>query len=390
VNIRGLQDFGRVAVIVDGARQNFARTGHNGSGSFYLEPELIGSADVARGPVSNIYGSGAIGGVVSFRTKDVDDILKSGENYGIATHGEIGSNRFNGIGSIFGAVRAGPNAEFIAGGTFRHIDAYKDGSGTLVPYSGQQTATGLAKATFRPAEGHELKFGGIHYDASWINQSTSDSDGSISVIRDSHSKNSTATAKWSYQKPEDRMFDFNQSVYWNRVDVDTTALYVNPSLAGFYGATGNRANYSVNTIGYDGNNTSRFDTGPFRHALTVGGDIFQDDVVNTDQGGFGAGYNPKGQRQVWGSFAQLKTNYSTWFEMISALRYDNYSLDGIDVTTGLPVSTRGDRVSPKITIGVSPVPWFTVYGSYAEGYRAPAVTETLISAQHPGPAPFAN
>ncbi|MES5487610.1 TonB-dependent receptor plug domain-containing protein, partial [Bradyrhizobium sp. INPA03-11B] len=29
INIRGLQDFGRVAVVVDGARQNYQRTGHN-------------------------------------------------------------------------------------------------------------------------------------------------------------------------------------------------------------------------------------------------------------------------------------------------------------------------------------------------------------------------
>src|SRR5215813_900934 len=75
INIRGLQDFGRVAVVIDGARQNFQRSGHNANGTFFLEPELVGELDVSRGPVSNIYGSGAIGGVVSFRTKDVQDVL---------------------------------------------------------------------------------------------------------------------------------------------------------------------------------------------------------------------------------------------------------------------------------------------------------------------------
>ena len=69
INIRGLQDFGRVAVVVDGARQNYQRTGHNANGSFFLDPELVGGVDVVRGPTANIYGSGAIGGVVSFRTK---------------------------------------------------------------------------------------------------------------------------------------------------------------------------------------------------------------------------------------------------------------------------------------------------------------------------------
>src|SRR5262249_45549961 len=82
-NIRGLQDFGRVAVVVDGARQNFQRTGHNADGVFYLEPELISGADVVRGPVANIYGSGAIGGVVSFTTKDVSDVLRNGQQWGV-------------------------------------------------------------------------------------------------------------------------------------------------------------------------------------------------------------------------------------------------------------------------------------------------------------------
>lgn len=52
INIRGLQDFGRVAVLIDGARQNFQRSGHNADGLFYMEPELLAGADVVRGPVA--------------------------------------------------------------------------------------------------------------------------------------------------------------------------------------------------------------------------------------------------------------------------------------------------------------------------------------------------
>ena len=50
VNIRGLQDFGRVAVIVDGARQNFQRSGHGTQSLFWIDPELIQQVDVIRGP----------------------------------------------------------------------------------------------------------------------------------------------------------------------------------------------------------------------------------------------------------------------------------------------------------------------------------------------------
>ena len=78
INIRGLQQYGRVAVTLDGARQDYWRVGH-GSGSFFIEPELLKQVTVIRGPVSNAYGSGGIGGVVAFETMDAGDFLRDGE-----------------------------------------------------------------------------------------------------------------------------------------------------------------------------------------------------------------------------------------------------------------------------------------------------------------------
>ncbi len=66
INIRGLQDFGRVATLIDGARQNMQRTGHSANGQMYIEPNTIAGIDITRGPTATIYGSGAIGGVVYF------------------------------------------------------------------------------------------------------------------------------------------------------------------------------------------------------------------------------------------------------------------------------------------------------------------------------------
>jgi hemoglobin/transferrin/lactoferrin receptor protein len=103
-------------------------------------------------------------------------------------------------------------------------------------------------------------------------------------------------------------------------------------------------------------------------------------VVNIDPNGNGAVTTPSGVRTVSGAFAQWKLNYATWFESISALRYDKYGLEGGGTTA------EGDHLSPKTTVGITPLGGFTVYGTYAEGYRAPAVTETLVAGAHP---PFA-
>jgi hemoglobin/transferrin/lactoferrin receptor protein len=90
---------------------------------------------------------------------------------------------------------------------------------------------------------------------------------------------------------------------------------------------------------------------------------------------------PGGQRRVMGAFLQAKYSWSI-FDIIGAVRYDRYSLDG--GTTSLD----GARASPKLTLAMTPIKGITVYGTYAEGYRAPAVTETLIAGFHPAPATF--
>ena len=91
INIRGLQQYGRVAVTLDGARQDYWRVGH-GSGSFYVEPELLKQVTVIRGPASNAYGTGAIGGVVAFETKSASDFLRDGETWALSEKGRYESN----------------------------------------------------------------------------------------------------------------------------------------------------------------------------------------------------------------------------------------------------------------------------------------------------------
>ena len=68
----------------------------------------------------------------------------------------------------------------------------------------------------------------------------------------------------------------------------------------------------------------------------------------------------------------------TWLDIIGALRYDSFHMESDETETD------GDRLSPKITVGVTPFDGFTIYGSYAEGYRAPAVTEAFVNGFHPG------
>lgn len=406
INIRGLQDFGRVAVVVDGARQNYQRSGHNANGSFFLDPELIGGVDVVRGPTANIYGSGAIGGVVSFRTKDINDVVRPGERWGVDMTGSYGSNKDRGLGSVFGGVRVDPTVDVFGGAVYRTQANYKDGAGTEIGNTGNEIAGGLMKVTVRPADGHEIKFGGVfqdyRYNIGQFNRGPTTTAAAAAAIAGSSvyasdAKNYTGTATWTYSKPDDMWFDWNATVYGNRTDNDQTKTYNNRITTGggvctlanpgnnISGCVGDKRGYLLDTVGVDVNNTSRFNLGNWRNAVTYGFDTFQDDVSTFDSRGNSNITTPSGKRTVSGGFVQLKNNYSSWLEVVSAVRYDRYELSS--ATT----SSSGDRFSPKITIGVTPVAGLTPYVSYAEGYRAPSITETLIAGGHAtggGPALF--
>lgn len=385
INIRGLQDFGRVAVLIDGARQNFTQLGHNdGAGSFFLEPSLLANVDVVRGPVANIYGSGAIGGVVNFRTKDASDLLKPGQLWAMEANGEFGSNGPMGFGSVFGAARVGQNVDLFLGFTKRAQSNYEDGNGDVVPNTSNETWTGIAKATFRPAEFHEIKLEGLNFDSSYTTYNTELTNGQIPTTATQYKTdvtNRTASVAYNYSNPDDRLFDWSSRAYWNQVNQDQTK--VAGTCNNTTGCIGDPRSFKIDTLGFDVNNTSRFDIGSVKNAITIGGDYFHDDVKNEDRFGFGAGYNPSGKRSVGGAFAQWKGNWTSWLETVAALRWDGYELsgDGVD-------GTSGDRVSPKITVAISPWEWLTFYGTYAEGYRAPAVTEALVSGEHPRVSPF--
>jgi hemoglobin/transferrin/lactoferrin receptor protein len=85
---------------------------------------------------------------------------------------------------------------------------------------------------------------------------------------------------------------------------------------------------------------------------------------------------------VYGGFLQAHFNFFRFVDLIAAARYDSYSIEGGTV------SLDDQRLSPKITLGVTPLAGITVFSTYAEGFRAPAVTETLVSGTHAAFVPF--
>ena len=86
IGIRGVQGQGRVPIFIDGSLQStHTNRGYMGtSDRTYIDSNLISKVNIEKGASAKAspFSSGAIGGMVSIRTLDTQDILKSGEQLG--------------------------------------------------------------------------------------------------------------------------------------------------------------------------------------------------------------------------------------------------------------------------------------------------------------------
>jgi hemoglobin/transferrin/lactoferrin receptor protein len=375
INIRGLQDFGRVAVTIDGARQNFQRSGHNADGMFYFEPEMMKQVTVTRGPVANVYGSGAIGGVVSFETIDALSFLREDENF---AGQEKVRYSLNGDGIMSSTILAGRLGEYggiLGNFVYRDIGDYTDGGGDEIHNSGREIVAGLVKGTLTPSDGHLLNVSYL------INADEFESGPSTGTRYDNDVQAETLAAKYEWDGGGNPLFNLTAGAYW------TETYQEQIRLTGSLPLLGSTRTFDIETIGTDVFNTSRFSTGSIGHTLTLGADVFEDQVEVTDPASTADLFTPAGTRTAGGAFIQDKLALTSWLDVEGALRFDAYKLEGGTA------SSSGERLSPKATVAIKPfndtaLSGITFYGLYAEGYRAPAITETLISGIHPPPATF--
>ena len=132
VNIRGMQDYGRVNMMIDGARQNFQVSGHQQrNGQMYIDPELLAAVEIEKGPGSGVHGAGAIGGTANFRTIEPRDILLPDRDRGVRARATTGLGEYaNGtdfIGSLAAAYRD-ETVDALLAHSQQHLDEYEPGT----------------------------------------------------------------------------------------------------------------------------------------------------------------------------------------------------------------------------------------------------------------------
>jgi heme acquisition protein HasR len=242
VNIRGMQDFGRVNMMIDGMRQNFVQNGHQSrNGQMYVDPELISGIVIERGPRNTVHGTGAIAGTVDFQTIGSEDILDSDKDrIGARLRGSTGlggdGNGVNFLGSAAIAGRLTDNLELVAAYSRRDIGDYDIGTkgpelldypsiqgadGTelvnRIKYASQLQESALAKAKLTLGD-HKFQFS---YLGTWIDydnvsdslSTQADEEGSP-WRRLGHSRIGSENLAFDYSwKPDSNWIDLRLKLY---------------------------------------------------------------------------------------------------------------------------------------------------------------------------------
>jgi len=150
-NIRGIgelsaSDESKIIVTIDGAPKFYEQYR---MGSFFSDPELFKRVEVLRGPASaTLYGSGALGGVINFTTKDASDFLEEEKDTALRTRLSYDSNGAGKLGSVIYAHRFSDRLEALASLNYRTADQYEDGDDVPVAGSDGSSYSGLLKGTY--------------------------------------------------------------------------------------------------------------------------------------------------------------------------------------------------------------------------------------------------
>jgi hemoglobin/transferrin/lactoferrin receptor protein len=421
INIRGIED-NRVLQMVDGVRlPDFYNGGgpSNISTSTRDAPEFsfLKRVEVLRGPASSLYGSDAIGGVVSYATKDPQDLMR-----GKAMGGEAGLG-WNGIDKGFGQTVgvAGGNALIQGLFMYAHRKAHEmknmGGDGSVSTSRSEpnpqdvETNAYLGKIVLDATPRQRFRLTYEHRDASSSTDMLRLSPSlprvtSASGTEDMERNRVSLDYEW---RPDNGLLDrLTAAVYYQKNQTTTNTDQVRSRTTA--GCSGTRAGSNLCNValgfgfeqqqtGFNFQADKSFNTGSVEHRVIGGVDFIRTEsqeyrdvtVMNTTTGTTSkslAGENfplhdfPKGETRQVGVFAQDELRFLDGRVTVTpGLRFDHYSLgpdnDGLytSVAAKPAISQSDSNLSPKLSALWQATERVNLWAQYVFGYRAPNYRE---------------
>lgn len=391
LNIRGIGTFSqsdenRIIVTIDGVQKYNEQ--YN-MGSQFGEPDLYRRAEILRGPASSLlYGSGAIGGVVAFETRDASDFLTPDSNTALRLRGSVASNGDGFSGSAILAHRFNDRVEMLAAITTRHEGPVETALGTVLPDSEMDSRSILVSGTIRLSDESEqrLRFSATRWHTEGVQVPYSVSRNLPTFgLADRTINDDTVQITWENPASDNPWVDARiQLSYSNTATEQRNAT----GIPGLSSALFDDADYGYETLRLDARNTIEAHGESWSNYLTFGATLSRlTRVAQTYDSTGGAGlpltFHAAGEADTASVYVQNEFILNERFTVLAAMRFDRMeamATGGALTSIGVPVTHSGTSASVALHYQINES--WGVFGSVADTVRLPTIDE-LFSYQAP-------
>ena len=331
-----------------------------------MDPELLKSIEVLRGPASSLWGSGALGGVVAQNTKSAQDFLAPNEAFGgyFKQGYESNGDRTKTSGAIYGQQNS---IDWLLNGSYYDSNNINTGNDETLSNSASDGGSGLAKLGWQVDEASRLE---LSARVNKINElvpsnPSAAASNSIPLVR-RKTDDQNITLDYSFNPANNPYLDTKMQVYWNSTDYDEDRI-----------TKGQLDSTEYRTVGINLNNSSRLGN----TLLTYGVDGFRDTIETTRDDSGQVGQRPgniDGETTVWGAFTRADIELTQTLNLDAGLRYDSFKND----SNNLNLSSDDNELSPSLGLVWQTQSWLTLSARYDQAFRAPSVEEMYSSGTH--------
>ncbi len=356
VNIRGLGG-NRVLQLIDGVRQNF-ESGHRPT--YFLDPSLLKNVEVIRGPSSSLWGSGALGGVISQNTIHAADLLDGDNLGGFVKQGyQSNGDKWTTTGAM--ASRFG-NIDLLLSGYYRDGNDLELGNGDDLKDSADRDKGVLAKLDWFIDSDQMATFNFRRsYTDGGVPSNASANLGSSVFLVDREIQTDHASVDYRFN-PDNKVIDSQLNLYWNRTEVDENRVSDNR-----FDTT------NIRTLGLNLNNRSQFGD----VSVLYGVDGYQD-KLDASRSGSDRPIVPEATTDVWGAFTEVQIPFADIWRLELGARYDYFATEADNLN-----NDRSDNAfSPSAAISWLPNDDLKVTLRYDEAFRAPTAEELYTTGTH--------
>jgi hemoglobin/transferrin/lactoferrin receptor protein len=341
-------------ISIDGAEQSGAVFHH--AGRIVIEPELLKQVEIEAGTGSATAGPGALGGSIKLTTKDPDDLLAKGENFGALIKSSYFSNGdgFKNSATIFARDTDGVFSG-MASIVASDFDNVEDGEGTEIIGTAAEQTLGYAKIVVNLSDHQFLSLshetlneeGDILYRPEWIASPRN-------VAEPTEGERKTTTLNYSLNDSNNELIDFSVNIY------NTKNYQSREFRAIFYDGAVKSKGATIQNISIVG-----------KHQLIYGFNYRDDTSYQND-----IDYAPNSYFEetgmVKGLYLQDVIDVNSALTVSAGVRLDNYQLSDIN---GLKFDESG--VSPNISANFALSNDLSISAGYAEAFRGPEVKDAF-------------